>query len=239
MNVVAIHQPTFFPWLGYFDKIARCDHFVFLDHVQFQKTGGIWSNRVKLLVGGQPQWLTAPVVRSFHGVRAVNEIEFAERELWRKKMLNTLRASYGRAPFFTETMTCLEPLISNADNRLASYNRDAIVELVGHIGVKTPVWHSSSELGASERSTDLLVAIARGVGGDTYLCGGGATEYQQDARFAAAGLVLQYQHFQHPEYQQGHGGTFVPGLSIIDALMECGRKRVRQMLASSVGPNHG
>ncbi len=51
MAIVAIHQPNFFPWLGYFDKIARCDHFVLLDHVQFQKTGGVWSNRVRMMVG--------------------------------------------------------------------------------------------------------------------------------------------------------------------------------------------
>ena len=239
MTVVAVHQPNFYPWLGYFNKIARCSHFVFLDHVQFQKTGGIWSNRVKLIVGGRPLWLTAPIVRSFHGVRAVAEIEFSAREPWRNKMLNTLRASYGRAPFFLETMTCLEPLIANVDGRLASYNRRAIVELVGHIGLKTPVWHSSSELAIAGRSTDLLAAITRAAGGDTYLCGGGAADYQQDSVFAAAGIALQYQHFQHPDYAQGHGGAFVAGLSVIDALMECGRERVRQMLSGPVASQNG
>ncbi len=66
MSVIAIHQPNFFPWLGYFDKIARCETFILLDHVQIQKTGGTWSNRVKLLWAGKARWGTAPVKHMFH-----------------------------------------------------------------------------------------------------------------------------------------------------------------------------
>ena len=230
MATVAIHQPNFFPWLGYFDKVARCDRFVFLDHVQYPKTGGNWSNRVRLLVNGRAEWVTAPIVRSFHGVRAVSEIEFAARQPWRDKLLKTLRASYGRTPFFAETMPLLEPMVMNADDNLARYNSKAIMQLADHIGLRAPVWHFSSRLGVSEQSTDLLVALTKSVGADRYLCGGGAGEYQDDAAFSAASLTLQYQHFSHPIYAQRPGDGFVAGLSIIDALMNCGRTRVGQML---------
>lgn len=230
MVLVAIHQPNFFPWLGYFDKIARCDHFVFLDHVQFQKTGGVWSNRVRLLVSGSPEWVTAPIVRSFHGVRAVNEIEFAGNQPWREKLLKTLRASYGRKAFYPETMQFLEPIVMHTDNNLARYNSHAIMQLADHVGLNAPAWHWSSRLGASEQSTELLVALTQRVGADRYLCGGGAGEYQQDAAFSVAGLTLQYQQFNHPIYAQRHGEAFVAGLSVIDALMNCGRTRVGQML---------
>ena len=230
MTTVAIHQPNFFPWLGYFDKIARSDVFVFLDHVQFQKTGGVWSNRVRLLVSGNAEWVTAPIVRSFHGVRAVNEIEFAANQPWRDKMLKTLHASYGRAPFFAETMRLLEPMIVNADNNLARYNSQAIMQLTDHVGLQAPVWHWSSQLGVGEHSTELLGALTKRVGADSYLCGGGAGEYQQDAAFAATGLTLHYQAFDHPVYAQRQGDAFVAGLSIVDALMNCGRAEVGQML---------
>ena len=68
-KVVAIHQPNFFPWLGYFNKIARADVFILHDNVQFPKTGGTWMNRVRILVNGGPSWLTMPVRRNHHGVQ--------------------------------------------------------------------------------------------------------------------------------------------------------------------------
>ena len=86
-TLVAIHQPNFLPWLGYFDKIARADVFVMLDSVQFAKTGGTWSNRVQMLVGGQATWLTMPIVRSYHGVRTYRQMEIDEEQSWRKKLL--------------------------------------------------------------------------------------------------------------------------------------------------------
>ena len=69
-RLVAIHQPNFLPWLGYFDKLARADVFILLDTVQFPKKAGSWMNRARLLVGGEPSWITVPVVRSYHGLRS-------------------------------------------------------------------------------------------------------------------------------------------------------------------------
>ena len=77
MILVAIHQPNFFPWLGYFDKIRRADFFILLDDVQYPKTGaGSWSNRVKVMINGEGRWLTAPVDRSFHGTRKTGAPRF-------------------------------------------------------------------------------------------------------------------------------------------------------------------
>ncbi len=76
MVVVAIHQPNFLPWLGYFDKVAKSDVFVFLDSVQAPKTGGSWLNRVRLAMNGEARWVTAPIDRTFHGVKRVHELEF-------------------------------------------------------------------------------------------------------------------------------------------------------------------
>ena len=98
--IVAIHQPNFFPWLGYFDKLARADVFIALDHVQFPKTQGNWGNRVQLLVGGKAKWTTVPIRRDYHGVRRFDEMLIADEEPWRKGMLQTLRTNYGKAAAF-------------------------------------------------------------------------------------------------------------------------------------------
>jgi hypothetical protein len=81
--LVACHQPNFLPWLGYFAKLARSDRFVLLDRVQFPRTSrGTYTNRVQLLIGGQPAWLTVPVVRE--GVQAIGDVRIDDRLPWRR-----------------------------------------------------------------------------------------------------------------------------------------------------------
>jgi hypothetical protein len=83
-KIVAIHQPNFFPWLGYFSKIARSDTFIFLDDVQFTKRkSGSWSNRVQLLIGDRSLWATAAIDRKYQGLREIREMRFRENDIWR------------------------------------------------------------------------------------------------------------------------------------------------------------
>jgi len=229
-RVLAIHQPNFFPWLGYFDKIARSDVFIFLDHVQFPKTGGVWSNRVKLLVSGEARWVTASIVRNFHGVRAISEMEVRSNNPWRDKFLKSLVINYGRALFFDETMNLLEPLILNPEINLARYNGAAVMAIAKYLGLLVEKFRWSSEIGVDEQASEMLISLTRVAGCDAYMCGGGAEGYQEDTAFAAAGVGLIYQNFQHPVYPQIGAKEFVPGLSVIDALMNIGVDGVRAAL---------
>jgi hypothetical protein len=230
VTTVAIHQPNFFPWLGYFEKIVRSDVFILLDHVQFQKTGGTWSNRVKLLVGGEARWVTAAIVRNYHGVRAINEMEFQPGDPWREKLLKSLAGSYGRAPFYRDTMELIEPLICNPENNLARYNGAAILAITQRLGLPIEKLRWSSEMNADRQASEMLIALTREAGCSAYMCGGGAEGYQEDAAFAAAGIDLIYQNFRHPVYPQVGTKNFSPGLSIIDALMNIGVDEVRAAL---------
>ena len=229
-RVVAIHQPNFFPWLGYFDKIARSDVFIFLDDVQFSKTGGTWSNRVKMLLAGEPRWVTAPIRRAFNGVALIHEIEWAGEQPWRSKLLKTLVANYARVPHYRETMAWLEPLILLPENNLARYNMAVIRAIADRIGLRHDHCVTSSSLGGQGQASELLIDLTRKVGGDCYLCGGGASGYQEDEAFGEAGLELHYQRFAHPVYTQAGEREFVPGLSIVDALMNIGSEGVGQMV---------
>ena len=229
-KLVAIHQPTFFPWLGYFNKIERCDRFVVLDPVQFSKKGGTWANRVKLLVNGQPQWTTMPVERNYHGVRSYAEMRIDNGAAWRDKLRQTLRLNYRAAPHFAEVFPPLEDLISNPTSSLTDYNLSAILYLAKALGIDVAKIVMASELKAEGSGTDLLVSITKAAGGTAYLCGGGASGYQEDENFTAAGLDLIYQNFKHPEYEQVNTTEFVPGLSVIDALMNCGFERTAALI---------
>jgi len=228
---VAIHQPNFFPWLGYFDKIARADVFVMLDDVQFEKSGsGTWSNRVKLMVAKQPAWVTMPVRRDFAGVRPVNEMTIDDQQPWRAKLVKTLKANYARAPHFAELMPFVEQLVNTNSSSVADYNITVVTAIRDALGLSGRPFVRSSELGVASRATDRLIDIVKAVGGTTYLAGGGAGGYQLDEQFAARGVALRYQGFQHPVYAQAGGGEFVPGLSCLDALFHCGLSGTADLL---------
>jgi WbqC-like protein len=230
VTLVAIHQPNFLPWLGYFDKIRRAQVFIVLDDVQYQKTGASWSNRVQLLIAGAPTWVTVPVVRAYHGTRTISETEINDRSPWRDKMLRTIELNYRRAPHFSGVYPALVSLIKLETKSLLEYNVHAIRSIVTALGLNPGKMVMSSGLSASHRSTDRLIELVRAVGGDSYLVGGGAQGYQDDHLFNEAGLGLVYQDFQHPTYRQPSTPQFVPGLSIVDALMNCGYEGTAEML---------
>jgi RimJ/RimL family protein N-acetyltransferase len=199
-HVVAIHQPNFFPWLGFFDKLARADTFVLLDTVEFSK--GSRTNRVEVLVGGQPHWITAPVQRAGIG-GPIREVRIDEGRDWRAKIVRTLQQNYPRAA----ALPLIEELVGHRDDRLAAYNEHAIRRLAGELGIETRIVRAS-ELDAGGRASELLIDIVRAVGGTAYLAGGGAGGYQDDERFAASGIELIAQDFDPPH-----------GLSIIHSLL--------------------
>jgi WbqC-like protein family len=228
--LVCIHQPDFFPWLGFFDKIVRADTFIILDDVQFPKTGGTYCNRVKIIVDGRQHWITAPVLRSYTGVRLINQIELQSGLLWRDKMFKTVFHSYRKAPYFNETIGKLEPLIKNSENNLTAYNLNVVIKLCEVLNIKTKIFIKSSHLPHAGSSTNLLISLVHSVNGDAYLCGTGSLNYQDDSLFKKSGIHLIHRNFTHPVYRQYAGKNFIPGLSIIDALMHCGISGVKKLL---------
>ena len=232
-KIAAIHQPNFFPWLGYFDKIMRSDTFVFLDDVQFPKKGGSWSNRVKILVSGESNWITANISRKFHGTRKINEMIFGHDIPWRKKILKSIELEYSRHPYFGQTMEIFVPLLMNPEPNIAEFNIHAIKTICLSLGIDISNFCRSSTLSTVGRSTELLCSITKSTGCDTYLCGGGAVGYQNDEVFAAHRINLSYQNFSHPMYPQHRYQGFSSGLSIIDALMNLGFTSVVNLLESN------
>jgi hypothetical protein len=232
MTLVAIHQPTFLPWLGWWDKLVRADVFVLLDDVQFPKKGGTWINRVRLLVNSEPRWVTVPVDRTYHGTRSVREMRIDSSKPWRDEILRTLTASYGRTAHFDEVMPVVEEALDGDAVGIAELDERAIRRLAGPLGIDTSPLVRQSDVGVTGSGTELLVDICRAVGGDGYLSGDGSEGYLVPELFDPAGLELRYQAFRPPRYPQ-QADRFVPGLSVVDALMNCGFEGTRGRLAAA------
>jgi hypothetical protein len=229
--LVAIHQPNFLPWLGYFDKLAQADVFVLLDNVPLQRTGGNYTNRVEMLISGKRAWVTVPIARAAETRERISEARIVDSGPWRRKVCAAVEQSYAHAPCFAEAMPLVRSLLDHAGDRLAEFNTAALRRLAAAVGLDPRRMIVASELRVSGAGTDLLVAIVRAAGGDAYLCGAGAGLYQEDEKFAAAGIELRYQNFRHPIYPQVNTPEFMPGLSIVDALMNCGAAGVVDLLA--------
>ncbi len=221
---VAIHQPNFFPWLGYFDKIIKSDLFVLLDNVQIQKTGSNWTNHVKLIISDKPEWITIPVDRKYSGYVMIKDAKISTaEEKWRNKLLRTIDFNYRKHPFYKEVYPVIEELVNYKTNLVSSFNANIIIRLLELFDVKlTKKIVFASSLNVEGASNDLLINIVKTLNGTSYMCGGGAEEYQDDEKFRAASLKLIYQNFKHPIYNQYRQKEFVPGLSIVDVLMNCG-----------------
>jgi WbqC-like protein family len=220
--LVAIHQPNFLPWLGWFDKLARADVFILLDTVPHQHGGSNYTNRVQILAQGEPCWITVPVTRGSDARHRIDRLRIADNGVWRRKLRATFAQSYAKAPFFDEAMTIADTVLDADTDLLCEFNLVALRLMAAALGLREPRLLRASTIVAEGTGTDRLVALVRAVGGDAYLTGHGASGYQEDERFAAAGIRVEYQRYAPPPYRQLRSGAFVPGLSAIDALMNCG-----------------
>lgn len=229
-KVVAIHQPNFFPWLGYFNKIAKADTFVFLDHVQFSKTAGTWSNRVNIMINKSPGWLTAPIDRNFHGVRNINEMYYQRNNQWRQKLIKTIEFNYKKSPFFKEVISTIEPLILNQEESISRYNIIAVKLIAHKLNIPSDKFILSSEVNIEGHSNEMLVSIVKALKGNIYMCGGGADGYQNEDVFKKNEISLKKQDFLHPQYEQFNSDSFHPGLSILDALFNVGWNQTMQLI---------
>jgi len=225
--IVAIHQPNYAPWLGYFHKLARSDHFVFLDDAQYSKNSYI--NRVQIDGGGSLRWLSIPVSFSFGD--SIAQVRFAEPG-WRGAHLDTLKHYYGSAPAFRAAWPRLAAIYDMLPlDNLAAANMALVRSIAKELGIETAL-HLSSEFDCGElRADERLARIVRALApGGTYLSGSGGANYQSEATFAIAGLRLTYAEFRHPTYPQGRE-AFLAGLSILDAVFQLGWEKTAALVA--------
>ncbi len=231
-RVVAIHQPNFLPWFGFFHKMTCADVFVLLDTVPYSKNS--YQNRVKMKMPQGASWLTVPVLTKGRFGQLTSEVAIKDSIGWRKTHILTLTNSYRRAPFFGQTMAWLERVYEQPTTLLAQFNQGAIREMVAQLGLETELVLASS-LGARGRGSQHLLELVQQVGGDVYLSGASGRQYLDEAIFAEAGIQVRYQEFEYPTYPQQHG-PFIRGLSMVDLLMNVGPQEARRYLEAASVP---
>lgn len=214
---VAVHQPNYAPWCGYFAKMFAADAFVFLDDAQLPQ-GRSYVSRVKVARGQDgDQWLTVPVRK---GAKPIREVGLAA-EPWAEKHRRTLRHEYAKTPHLAEGLELLDPLYDAPGTSLAELNMRLIVSVAEYLGYEGEFHRSSdhpAELAADERIAQLVSAV----GGDVYVSGAGGQNYQSAAVYAQRDVELEVREYEPVRYERT-GWAWVGGLSILDALFHLGR----------------
>jgi len=226
-NVVGIHQPNFMPWLGYFYKIHQSDTFIFLDDVQFQKTGASYTNRVSINMNGKSNYITVPVKRN-SGVHNINETHFLD-EKWKKKVIGSLQGNYAKADFFKKNREFIFGLINYKADDIATYNINFINSIVCELSLPTKLI-KSSDLNVTETSTKRLVELIKKVDGDVYISGSGGDNYQDLKMYEEKNIKLIYNKMPKFEYKQMKTEKFIGGLSIVDAIFNIGFENLKKEL---------
>jgi hypothetical protein len=224
MNV-AIHQPNFVPWLGYFDRMLRADLFVLLDHVQFERRN--YQNRCLIRCEDEGKWLTVPVVQLSQKEKIIdkridNPADVNGARWWGPNHFNTLRYAYRKAKHFDLYAPKLREILEARWEKLVDLNIATLEFVREALEITTPMVRSST-LPVDGQKSALLLAICRQVGATSFFGGmGGSREYLDKEAFAAADMGTVWQQFSHPVYPQAGAAPFMKGLSVLDLLFNCG-----------------
>ncbi len=229
---VVILQPSYLPWLGYFDQLYKSDVFVLYDDVQYDKHG--WRNRNRIKTPQGPQWLTVPVLTHGMGKPTNREVRIRPGAPWQRKHLQALHTYYGKAPAFSEVFPCIEGWLAKDWEFLWELNLAGLHLFCEVLGFRREI-HLSSALGIRGEQSERLVRICQALGADIYLTGDAARAYVDEAAFTSAGIRLEYHGYRHPTYTQPHG-VFVSHLSIVDLLLTHGRRSLEILVDAANRP---
>lgn len=221
--IVTIMQPAYLPWLGYFHRVMCADAHVILDHVQIDKNSKTkFANRNKIRSRESWSWLTVPIkTKGKFGNLRLNEVVIDPESNWAEKHWLSLRACYGKAPFFKEQAFFFENLYAKKYKFLSELNAEVSDYLLNRVfGINTPS-QLSSTLAVQSKKEDLILDICIKLGATKYISGPFGRDYLDTAEFEAAGIEVVYHNYIHPRYEQAFPG-FEPYMSVIDLLFNCG-----------------
>lgn len=220
-KVCVIGQPTFLPWVGWFDLADQADVLVILDDVAFSKQS--WQQRNRIRTRNGLEFLTVPVKTAGRLGQAISECELADQPFI-GKMLKTIRANYSRAPFFADAIDEFETTMETVagTGRLVELNCALISWMAGRLRITTPMVRATA-LAVSGQRGEHVASICERVGASRYLSPVGAATYLREDKLAfdQRGISVWLHAFEHPEYAQCFK-PFVPFASALDLIFNVG-----------------
>jgi len=226
---LAIMQPYFFPYIGYFQLIAAVDVFIVYDNIKYTKKG--WINRNRMLQNGKDAMFSLPLKSDS------DSLDVCERELAadfnRDKLLNKLKGTYRHAPYFEQAFPLVERIVRYEKANLFRYLHHSIVKICEYLEIKTEIRISSGiAMDHGLKNQDKVIALCKAVGANTYVNAIGGMELYSKETFLKQGIDLKFIRSRPFEYAQ-FGDAFVPWLSIIDVMMFNSKEEILACIAGN------
>ena len=225
-------QPTYLPWLGYFDLIANSKDFIFLDNVKFNKSS--YHHQNKILGANGVISLSVPT-HTFRGRMntLINEVEIDDSKKWRNKHLTSIKQSYGKAPYYDNIYPHIQSIISSDIKNLSEMNIELIKLFSSMLSLDTNFYTASQMENLTEDKVQALANFCQLQQCNSYYSPAGSLNYLDTAVskkiFQSANITIYFQQFELSNYLQKQK-DFVPFMSILDALMYCGAEETRNII---------
>lgn len=227
---VAMMQPSFLPWQGFFELIHQSERFVFLDDFQFSvqsyhQRNRLFSNR------GQIDWYTVPIQKSRSFKLPINEVTMVETIPWRSKMWKRIRQNYSRAKYYDEIAPSIEKWLMSPTQSLAENNLNFIMIACRMLGLERD-YRYSSQLSSNKQRSERVFELLQWCEADRYYCARGSFDYMlEDHLFPVDGIDVFFQDFKPKVYPQaGNEDKFYPYLSVLDSLMNIGPAQTMELI---------
>lgn len=234
--IIAGHQPEYLPYLGLICKAMQADVFVFVDHNQYGKKQFQNRNRIRTSNGSSGWiWLTVPVITHGRFNQKIKDVLINNKLKWREKHFRSICYSYKGTPFFENYIPLFEKIYLQEWEKLEDLN-EAILRVIFKILDRDVNIMKTSDYNIVGEKTDMLLDMCKKIGADGYLSGQGGKLYVDESKFKKAGLSHQYCEFKHPVYKQKFK-PFVPSMSSIDLLFNCGPESKEIILRSDERKN--
>ena len=220
MTKIAIMQPTFLPWIGYFSLIKKVDKFIFLDSVQFDKRS--WQQRNKIRNNNKFMYVTIPVLSKNKFDQKISEVKIDRSSEYIEKHLKSLKLNYSSTNYFDIYFDDLKKIYENNFEYLSELNINLIKHFSNLLNVETEFF-KSSDYNFEDNKTKLLINICKYFKANTYISPDGSKDYLIEKDFSENDICLEYQNYIHPKYNQNIN-DFIPHLSIVDLFFNEGAK---------------
>lgn len=213
---VAIMQPTFLPWVGYFALLDHVDLLILLDDVQFDKRSWQQRNRIKTAQG--PQWLSVPVLTKGLRNQSIMDAQVQDANRFCEMALKSIQHAYGKAPYYEAVCTAIEPAFIASRHGLCALNIALIEALAGLLDISTRVVKSSQTPVSSAKALR-LADLCKNYNATNYISPPGSRSYLEgDRELCQAGVNLLYFQYDHPIWPQLHGES-LQHISALDLVM--------------------